>query len=112
VFAVPGPIDSAASSGTNALLRQGGILVRGVADILEELEGVTKPAAAPQPAAVPTGMDEVQQRIWALLAEGARHLDDLAEQLHSTTAELSGTLLLLEMKKIVRRLPGNQYERC
>ena len=26
--------------------------------------------------------------------------------------QLSGTLLTMEMKKLVRRLPGNRYERC
>lgn len=38
VFAVPGPIDSPASSGTNALIRKGAILVRGVEDILDGLQ--------------------------------------------------------------------------
>jgi DNA processing protein len=111
VFAVPGPIDSPASAGTNALLREGAILVRGAADILEELEGVATPAATPQPAPAPSGLDETQQRIWDALAGGPRHLDDLAEQLRLTVPQITGVLLMLEMKKAVRRLPGNQYER-
>jgi hypothetical protein len=27
-------------------------------------------------------------------------------------SQVSGLLLLMEMKKAVRRLPGNRYERC
>ena len=46
VFAVPGPVDSDASSGTLRLIRDGATLVRGAADILEELDGVAATAPA------------------------------------------------------------------
>lgn len=113
VFAVPGPVDSPASAGTNALLRQGAVLTRGVEDVLEELEGVT---SAGQPrsavATLPPGLDAAQQRIWESLAQEPRHLDQMVQQLGLSVSELSGTLLMMEMKKIVRRLPGNRYERA
>jgi DNA processing protein len=115
VFAVPGPIDSEASGGTNALIREGAILVRGVEDILEELEGVGSAAASagpPPPAAPPPGLDDVQRRLWEFLAGQPRHLDEIVQQLGLGVPQLSGILLTLEMKKIVRRLPGNRYERC
>jgi DNA processing protein len=67
VFAVPGPIDSDASAGTNALIREGAVLARSAEDIVEELEGVRAPAAPPPP-----GLDEVQRRLWEFLADGAR----------------------------------------
>jgi DNA processing protein len=112
VFAVPGPIDSATSAGTNALLREGAVLVRGADDIIEELEGVRAPVApvAP-PAATPPELDDVQRRLWEFLADGARHLDEMTQQLGLPVQQLSGVLLALEMKKVVRRLPGNRYER-
>src|SRR6202035_5193199 len=44
VFAVPGLMDSPSSAGVHQLLRKGAILIRGVDDILEELDGV-RPAA-------------------------------------------------------------------
>src|SRR5260370_42338517 len=44
VFAVPGAIDNPASGGTNALIRDGAILCRGVDDVLEELHGVSEMA--------------------------------------------------------------------
>jgi hypothetical protein len=34
------------------------------------------------------------------------------QQLGMSVAPLAGMLLVLEMKKVVRRLPGNRYERC
>ena len=109
VFAVPGPIDNATSAGCNALIRKGAILVRDAEDILEELDGIrtaASPAASP-----PVELDENQRRLWDFLAEQPRHLDEMVQQLGLGVAPLSGLLLTLEMKKVVRRLPGNRYER-
>ena len=110
VFAVPGPVDSAASSGCLQLIRRGAKLVRGIDDILEELGGVA--AAGTAPASAPPGMDATQQRVWEALADGELHMDQLARQLAVGVPQLSTALTMLEMKRAVRRLPGNRYERC
>ena len=121
VFAVPGAIDNAASAGTNALIRDGAILCRGVDDILEELHGVSemamraKTAAAPAVQAAPIpppDLDPVQRKVWDFLGGQVRTLDEMAQQLGTAVQQLSTTLMMLEMKKVVRRLPGNRYERC
>lgn len=119
VFAVPGPVDSPASAGTLKLLRQGAKLVRHAADVLEDLNGIapiTSPEESPpppvEPAGPPLGLDEGQLRIWECLAERPRHMDEISRQLGVPIAELTGRLMLLEMKKVIRRLPGNQFERC
>jgi DNA processing protein len=80
VFAVPGPVDGEASGGTNALIREGAILCRGVDDILEELHGVSALAQAriavpeapslPFPVGPPPGLDDNQRRMWEFLADG------------------------------------------
>jgi DNA processing protein len=110
VFAVPGPIDSPSSAGTNALIREGAVLVRGAEDVIEELEGIRAPIA-PAAKPVPPELDDVQRRLWDFLAEGARHLDEMAQRLGLPVPQLSGALMMMEMKKVVRRLPGNRYER-
>jgi len=131
VMAVPGPIDSEASGGCHTLLRKGAVLCRGVDDILEELHGVSAvseraavppvpapgpapstPAPAPVPAGPPVGLDDNQRRIWDLLEGTIRSVDELAQQLGIPMPKLNASLTLLEMKKIIRRLPGNRYERC
>jgi DNA processing protein len=114
VFAVPGPIDSEPSGGTNALIRKGAVLVRGVEDILEELNGLRGTSSSVSPAVAaspPPGLDEDQGRVWAALGEQARHLDELARSLSLPIPTLSKALMMLEMKRAVRRLPGNRYER-
>lgn len=112
VFAVPGPVDSAASAGTLQLLRQGAILVRHVDDILEELEGVKPKDSAPAPTKPAPQLDETQQKVWTYLAEQARHMDEITRHLGKPISEVAGLMMNLEMKKVVRRLPGNSYERC
>jgi DNA processing protein len=122
VMAVPGAVDSPASGGCNALIRDGAVLVRDADDILAELNGVSAQAVArkaaevaPAPAAPsgpPPGLDANQTRIWVSLESGAKTFDELVQQLGIAVPQLSGTLMMLEMKKVVRRLPGNRYERC
>jgi DNA protecting protein DprA len=113
VFAVPGPVDSEASSGTLRLIRDGATLVRSAEDILEDLDGVAAAAAAAPkpPTPVPPGLDATQQRLWEFLADRPRHVDEMAQQLGLAVPQITGALMMLEMKKVVRRLPGNQYER-
>jgi DNA processing protein len=110
VFAVPGPLDSPASAGTHYLVRQGAILIRGVDDILEELEGV-KPPAQPARAQPVADLDDTQRSICEFLNDRPRHIDEMAQQLGFSVPQIAGALMALEMKKAIRRLPGNQYER-
>jgi len=122
VMAVPGAVDNPASGGCNALIRDGAVLVRDADDILAELNGVSAQAVAqkaaettPAPAAPsgpPPGLDANQTRIWVSLEGGAKTFDELVQQLGIAVPQLSGTLMMLEMKKVVRRLPGNRYERA
>ncbi len=120
VMAVPGLVESASSGGCHELIRKGAVLCRGVEDILEELHGVSAmavaekkaaPAAPAAPSGPPPGLDDGQRRIWEMLTE-ACHLDQLVQRLGLAVPQVSGALMMLEMRKVVRRLPGNRYERC
>jgi DNA processing protein len=120
VFAVPGPVDSIASAGTLQLLRNGAKLVRHAGDVLDDVAGIA-PLAVPQSASepaqpapafksAPPNLDAVQQAIWDFLTE-PRSVDDLCRGVARPIAELTGMLMNLELKRVVRRLPGNVYER-
>lgn len=122
VMAVPGSVEAASSGGVHDLIRKGAVLCRGVEDILEELHGVSAmaviekkatsaPAPPPAPSGPPQGLDEDQRRIWEMLTATC-HLDQLVQQLGLSVPQVSGALMMMEMKKAVRRLPGNRYERC
>ena len=128
VFALPGNVDSGPSAGCLELIRKGARLVRDADDILEDLRGIAPPDMPPKPRLVPppertpfaeptaptrekpVGLDDQQMRIWEALAE-AKHADVLGRELGLASGALSSALMLLEMKKAIRRLPGNTYER-
>ncbi len=117
VMAVPGPPDAEASAGCNALIRDGAVLCRGADDVLEELHGVSavsqaaKTAARPAATTPPPGLTDEQRRVWDFLADGVRTVDELAQHLGLTAPQLAGALMTMEMKRAIRRLPGNRYER-
>jgi DNA processing protein len=94
-------------------------LVRDAGDILEDLAGLSRveprhsaesPREKMAPAAPPE-LDDNQRRVWDLLADGPKHVDQLVQATGIAVAPLNGLLMLLEMKKVLRRLPGNMYER-
>ena len=61
--------------------------------------------------ATPPELDGPARQIWDFLVDGPRPVDAMTQQLGLPVQELTRTLMTLEMKKVVRRLPGNNYER-
>jgi len=115
VFAVPGRIDSAKSRGPHRLLQQGAKLVQSVDDILEELN-LTGLAAAGQPAVEGSAMTsarltEPEQLLWHCLEVYPLSVDQLVRRSGCEPARVLSLLLDLELKGLVRQLPGQEYER-
>ena len=121
VFAVPGPTDSPASAGCLELIRKGARLVRNAADILDDLKGIATPEWKPAPVEQPTlfveppppppaNLEPTHQAVWDQLAS-KRHADELTRDTGLGAGELAKALMQLELKRLVRRLPGNYYER-
>ena len=111
VFAVPGRIDSLASVGCHDLLRDGATLVRGVEDILESLGPLVKPVQAQPGETVHTprelNLNEVEKEVLNLVREDAQHLDEIVRNCSLEPSRVIATLTILEMKRLVRRLPGS-----
>ena len=70
----------------------------------------TKPPPPPIPSGPPPGLDATSHRIWEYLSE-PRHIDEIARELAIPAGELVRTLTLLEMKKVLRKMPGNVFTR-
>lgn len=112
VFAVPGPVDNPASGGTLKLIRDGARMIRHAGDLLQDLEEMLPPAFQPSAVALPpTGLDGEGLEVWRFLAERPNSADDIAEHLRKSVAEVGRLLMTLELKRVVKRLPGNVYER-
>jgi DNA processing protein len=114
VYAVPGNIDRPTSMGCNRLIQQGAKLVTDGADILDDLMVLfpTAPQAPkveePKPAATLTLDEEI---LFNAIGTEETHINDLIAKSGLTAATVSSTLMRLEIKRLVRQLPGRRYTR-
>jgi DNA processing protein len=102
-MAVPGHPSQETAVGTNALIRDGAVLVRCAADVLTELGVVTTVIAQEEPAD-----DDV---LLALKRDVPTSLEELQARSGRAVPELLQRLSLLEVGDKVRRLPGPLYVR-
>lgn len=115
VMAVPGPISSAASRGSNRLIKQGAQLVDCVDDILSALTlgplpaGGQGPLFTEQATAPRSPLTPREAALYELVAQGPRHLDEMTAALELTAGEVSAMVLGLELKGLLVQLPGSYY---
>ena len=115
VFAVPGRIDHPAAKGANCLIKNGAKLVDNVGDILEEFELLIPPGAMEESEKRSSARPEIplsdeEKKLVEALWPGAQDIDSLAREAGMTSAEISGRLLGLEMKRVIKMLPGRIVE--
>ena len=115
VFAVPGRIDSLASEGCHDLIRDGATLVRGVDDVLESLGPLVEPVKTDGEAAVhdprELTLNDQERGVLAHVPIDATHVDEIVRTAGLESSRVLATLTVLEMKRMVRRLPGGYYVR-
>ena len=140
VFAVPGPIDRPTSQGSNRLIQQGGAkLVMGCEDILEELDSLPDFAPFPAPAvrapelpasvdgpapdddlvppaarerdSGPSGMKPAEAAVYGAIGTDETPIDRIISKCGLPTPVVSSTLFALELKKVIKQLPGKHYVR-
>ena len=136
VFAIPGPIDSASSRGTNNLIKQGAKLIDSVDDILEEilpqLERTAREPVSPDRKATQTGSEQpypqkngvperavleknvetllpTDRKILKAIADGKTHADDIIQETGIPPAEAMGALMRLELQGRVLQHPGKLF---
>ncbi|GAW94332.1 DNA-processing protein DprA [Calderihabitans maritimus] len=107
VFAVPGPITSPCSKGTNNLIKQGAKLVETVADILEEY-GI-KPFFSGEDRKGNISLDKIEKEVLQLVSSEPVHVDELQKLTGLSISRLNSILMFLELKGLVRQLPGKYY---
>jgi DNA processing protein len=124
VFAVPGPVDSRMSRGCHGLLRDGAKLVESVADILEELGPLFETAIVADGREVRSPaelqLDDLEQSVLgvvdALLADQRDTsrsvcIDDVVAESGLAASQVLAAIGVLEMRRILRRQPGNRVGR-
>ena len=114
VFAVPGRIDSPRSKGCHELIKKGAKLCEGVEDILSEFEYLF-PASNRPPTANETGvlpaldLSENEQKVIGTLDGEEVTIDDVIRKSGLPSSAVSVALFSLEMKRLVKQLPGKLF---
>lgn len=111
IYAVPGPIDRPTSAGCNQLIRDGATLVTSAMDILDDLEALplnfnleVQPEASPS-----ITLDNTEQQVLSVLSKEETLLDTILATSKLPISTVMSTLLKLEMKRLVRQLPGPRF---
>lgn len=116
VFAVPGRIDSPRSKGCHELIKKGAKLCEGAEDILSEFEYLF-PSSNRPPAPNETGilpalaLSDHEQRVYDALTSEPAPMDEVIRHSGLPASTVSVSLLSLEMKRIVRQMPGKLFVR-
>src|SRR5438132_5689204 len=127
VFAVPGNITSRNSFGTNYLIKGAGAkLVQQWQDIAAELPPQIAAKLLPPPlgrkekekdlinqlSLAPQDLSEKERTVFKLLSpDNPAHIDALVETSKLSVSQLTGTLLTMEIRELVRALPGKCFVR-
>ena len=111
VYAVPGHINAPSAMGSNRLIQQGAKLVMDASDILDDLQ-ILLPEAKPSPEAAARPLpllSEEERRIYDAIDASETPIDQIAARCDLPSAIVSSTLLRLELKRLVKQLPGKHF---
>ena len=115
VFALPGQVDSIASEGCHDLIRDGVTLVRGVDDVLSALGPLPMPTSPTSAVTIHSPrelvLNPLESQVLNLISTQPVYIDDLLREAAIETSRVLATLTVLEMRRLIRRLPGNQFVR-
>lgn len=112
VLAVPGPITSPTSFGTNRLIQDGAKPALTAADILEEigistgLDELRVALSTPAPRVPPVDLSGLQLTLWNRMTAEPQHVDALVASTHTGPSDVLGALTELELRGLVRQGPG------
>ena len=120
VFGVPGNVTQPVSFAPNQLIKQGAKLVTSAEDVIEELPTpiraallqAEKPEAEQRNLLAAAALEGSEKKLYELLStEQPVHIDEIVERSGLNSSEVLATLFDLEMKGIIRQLPGKQFSK-
>ncbi len=104
VFAVPGPIFSMMSQGTNRLIKQGGNMVDTIDNLIKELHALIPFEQCDKPE-----MPQSHTEVLSVLSSTPVDLDTVISRLKFDTAKVMSILTEMELNGTVKQLPGKRF---
>lgn len=119
VFAIPGKVDSPTSRGVHDLIQHGAKLTSGIDDILQELEPqlkyqlkkINKTNAIDKPLEKRLDLSDKENHVYRNIVDKPIHIDELSEISGFSVSETMSVLLGLELKRLIKQLPGKVFTR-
>ncbi|MEO0294122.1 MAG: DNA-processing protein DprA [candidate division WOR-3 bacterium] len=105
VYAVPGDINRKSSMGTNELLKNGAFPLTSYEDLLNNTKLSVKEKEEKR---IPA-LDEKEQKLFEVLNTMPKSIDLLVKEVGYTPQVVIATLASLEIKGLVRELPGKRF---
>lgn len=112
VFAVPGRPQDLQSAGCNYLIKQQkAALVESADDILAAMQWEGEKSQEPVQTELLTDLNETEQHLLGILRESPDgvHVNVLVMETGKPYSEITSTLMMMEMRGIVRSLPGSMF---
>ena len=116
VFVYPGDPESIKCEGNRQLLREGAIYFTTAEDLMEDMRWLDKKNVVGQNSVdtgetVEASMTPDEKRVWNALEGEDRGFDELCGMTGFPAAQLNVTLSMLQIRNLVRALPGKRYQR-
>ncbi|MEY2439452.1 MAG: processing protein [Verrucomicrobiota bacterium] len=111
VYAVPGHITAPSAMGSNRLIQQGAKLVMSANDILDDLQILlpeTKPSSEAAARPLPD-LSTDERRVYDAIDSAETPIDRISAKCNLPSGTVSSTLLRLELKRLVKQLPGKYF---
>ncbi|MEY2486378.1 MAG: processing protein [Verrucomicrobiota bacterium] len=111
VYAVPGHINAPSAMGSNRLIQQGAKLVMSAADVLDDLQILlpeTKPSAEAAVRPLPP-LSSDERLVYEAIDSAETPIDRITAKCDLPSGTVSSTLLRLELKRLVKQLPGKYF---
>jgi DNA processing protein len=118
IFAVPGRIDQNTSAGCHQLIRDGATLLTSIDDLLGELnylDGLRPAPIAEKPAriaaGIPANLSAEEAQVFEQFRGGSILSSDvLTQQTGLASAQISSTLMMLELKRLIAKRADGTFE--
>ncbi|MFT4175860.1 MAG: DNA-processing protein DprA [Luteolibacter sp.] len=110
IYAVPGPIDKPTSAGCNQLIRDGATLVADPSHLLDDFSELpfSSPGLPEEPGNTPD-LPEEEALVYAAITPDEQPVDRIIEKTGLPAPTVTATLMKLEMRRLIRALPGFRY---
>jgi len=112
VYAVPGNLDNVYSQGTNRLIKEGAKMALSAKEVLEDLgHQIAEQLNQEASDELKIHLSEEEYKIYQLINQTPQHIDIISSSLGQPLALLMGQMLNLELKGVIKQLPGQYFVR-